>query len=85
MIPLFLPFIPVYSNNACNIHIVEAFHLSKVDTSVLLCKTKEFGYLPIMPVNARDSAGTSRDKQGHVVAGAILYFIVDVCMEKHHM
>ena len=24
------------------------------------------GYLPIMPVNARDSAGTSRDKQGQV-------------------
>ena len=23
-----------------------------------------FGYLPIMPVNARDKAGTSRDKQG---------------------
>ena len=22
------------------------------------------GYLPIMPVNARDSAGASRDKQG---------------------
>ena len=24
-----------------------------------------FGYLPIMPVNARDSAGTSRDTHGH--------------------
>ena len=34
------------------------FNLNKI-------KNSERGFLPIMPVNARDSAGTSRDKHGH--------------------
>ena len=51
-------------NVVSSAHSKEALHPSKFSIHPEAEKAKTFGYLPIMPVNARDQAGTNRDKQG---------------------